>query len=75
MINYTIDIGVVEELQMLKDIAELERIFLKAKSSVIQGGTVILSRRNFDGSFSTTEEISSEADLINYREKVFKYLG
>ncbi len=75
MINYTINIGVVEELQMLKDMPELNRIFSKAKSTVIQGGTVAINRTNSDGSIYTTDEISSEADLKAYQEKIFKYLS
>ena len=75
MINYTINIGVVEELQMLKDMPELNRIFSIAKSTVIQGGIVAINRTNSDGSIYTTDEISTEADLKAYREKIFKYLS
>ena len=74
MVNYTINIGVVEELQMLKDMPELNRIFSKAKSTVLQGGIVAINRTNSDGSIYTTDEISSEADLKAYQEKIFKYL-
>ncbi len=35
MINFAIDIGQIEEYQMLKDMQELERMFTKAKSTVI----------------------------------------
>ena len=74
MISYTINIELIEDFQMLKDIQELERLFTQAKCTVIQGGTVILKRKNSDGSYYTIDEISSESDLNIYRENVFKYL-
>lgn len=74
MIEFTIDIGQVEEWQVLKDIQELNRMFTKAKSTVVQGGIVLLSRNNTDGNSYKTEEITTETELKIYREKVFKYL-
>ena len=74
MIEFTIDIGQVEEWQVLKDIQELNRMFTKAKSTIVQGGIVLLSRINTDGSSYTTDEITTETELKIYREKVFKYL-
>ena len=74
MIEFTIDIGQVEEWQGLKDIQELDRMFAKAKSTVVQGGIVLLSRNNTDGSSYTTDEITTETELKIYREKIFKYL-
>jgi len=74
MQEFEINVSRVEELQMINDVAELEQIFSRAKSVVVQGETVTLIRQNVDGSTYKFEEISTEADLENYRETVFKYL-
>jgi hypothetical protein len=74
MQEYEINVAEVEELQMIKSVAELEQIFNRAKSVVVQGETVVLTRQNSDGSTYKFDEISTEADLDNYRQSVFKYL-
>jgi hypothetical protein len=74
MQEYEINVSNVEELQMTNNVAELEQIFSRAKSVVVQGETVSLVRQNSDGSTYTFEEITTEADLDNYKQTVFKYL-
>jgi len=58
----------------LNNLTELEQIFSKAKSTVVQGETVTLVRQNTDGSTYTFDELTTEADLENYKQTVFKYL-
>ena len=72
--EYIINVSEVEELQMTKSIADLETIFSRAKSIIVQGGIVILERQNADGSSYRFEEISTEEDLQKYHEKTFQYL-
>lgn len=74
MQEYTINVSKVEELQMLNDTDELDRMFTKAHSTVVQGGRVALLRQNADGSAFEFDEITSEEDLKQYKHEVFKYL-
>jgi len=74
MQEYEINVAKVEELQMVNNVVELEQIFVRAKSVVIQGETVVLIRQNADGSTYKFDEITTEADLENYKQTVFKYL-
>lgn len=74
MDEYTINVGKIEDLQVTKDMNELDKIFAQAKSKVVQGGTVVLTRENPDGSFYNVDEITTEADLTIYKDGVLKYL-
>lgn len=74
MAEYTINVSDVEDLQMVGDVVELNQMFARAQSTVVQGGTVILIRRTPDGSVYKFDEITTEADVENYKETVFKYL-
>ncbi len=74
MNEFEINVTEVEELQMTNSIADLEQIFSKAKSIIVQGETVALVRKNTDGSTYKFDELTTEADLDNYKQTVFKYL-
>lgn len=74
MAEYTIDVGEVEDLQTINNVAELNQMLARAQSTVVQGGTVILVRRTPDGSVYKFDEITTEIDVENYRLQVFKYL-
>lgn len=74
MPEYTINVSEIEELQMIKDVTQLEQQFTRAHSTIVQGGTVILCRQNADGSTYNFDELTTEADLETYKESVFKYL-
>ncbi len=74
MNEFEINVTEVEELQMTSSIADLEQIFSKAKSIIVQGETVALVRKNTDGSTYKFDELTTEADLDDYRQTVFKYL-
>ena len=74
MNEFEINVTEVEELQMTNSITDLEQIFSKSKSIIVQGATVALVRKNTDGSTYKFNELTTEADLDNYRQTVFKYL-
>jgi hypothetical protein len=74
MSEYLINVSEVEELQMINNTIELEQMFTRAKSTVVQGGTVVLARKYADGRFEHFDELSTEVDLDAYRQSVFKYL-
>lgn len=74
MAEYTINVSEVEDLQTISNVAELSQMFARAQSTVVQGGTVILVRRTSDGSIYKFDEITTEADVENYKQMVFKYL-
>ena len=74
MPEYTINVSEVEDLQTISNVAELNKMFARAQSTVVQGGTVVLVRRTPDGSVYKFDEITTEADVENYKQMVFKYL-
>jgi hypothetical protein len=69
-----IDVARIEELQILNDRDELERIFSKAQSTIVNGEKVILIRKDKKGSSQKFDEFSVLEDLNHYRKSVFKYL-
>jgi hypothetical protein len=74
MSDYVIDVARIEELQTLNDRHELEKIFLKAQSTIVNGEKVILVRKDKSGSSQKFDEFSMLEDLDRYRKTVFKYL-
>ena len=74
MAEYTINVSEVEDLQTISNVAELNKMFARAQSTVVQGGRVVLVRRTPDGSVYKFDEITTEAEVENYKEMVFKYL-
>lgn len=74
MPEFIINVNEVEDLQMTSNIVELEQMFARAKSTVIQGGTVVLTRKYADDRLENFDELSTELDLEEYRQTVFKYL-
>lgn len=74
MNEYAINVNQIEDLQMTNNLVALEQIFKRAKSMVIQGGLVILTRKYADGRIEKFDELSTEADLEVYKQSVFKYL-
>ena len=73
MNSYLINIGEVEELQKTHDVDELERIFSRAKSTIVNGETVILARVQKEKA-EKFDELSTLSDLELYRDSVLKYL-
>ncbi|WP_018615597.1 hypothetical protein [Segetibacter koreensis] len=75
MSEYTINVSEVEELQTISNVTELNKMFAKAQSTVVQGGTVVLVRRTPDGAVYKFDELTTEEDLENYKQTVLKYLS
>jgi len=74
MQDFTIDVGSVEELQMIDDVGELDSIFSKAKSAIVCGAIVHLARRNKDGKLIPFEHLTTLPDLSAYKKTVYKYV-
>ncbi len=74
MENFKIDVTRVEELQMINNKAELDRLFMKAKSAIVNGASVILYRKWGQHTEAPFDQITTEADLDAYRKAVLKYL-
>jgi hypothetical protein len=74
MEDYTINVSQIEELQTIRNTDELEIIFTRAKSAVVNGAQVILVRKEASGKTNKFDQIDTLADLEKYREQVFRYL-
>lgn len=74
MEDFVIVVNRIEELQSIGDRQELERIFEKAKRTIIGGCEVILVRENSSGRQEKFNTISNELDFEDYRKQVFRYL-
>jgi hypothetical protein len=73
MRDYVINVSRIEELQTLKDTGELENIFTRAKSAIVNGEKAILTRKSKSGT-EKFDELSTLEDLQQYKKQVFKYL-
>ncbi|HEY4107622.1 hypothetical protein [Puia sp.] len=74
MDEYVINVGKVEEWQMIKDIATLDEVFQRAKRVLVGGGMVALVREQRDGSSYRFEQFTNLEDFEEYRKNVYKYL-
>ena len=74
MEDFTIDVGRVEELQMINDTQELDTIFKKAKSALVNGAVVHLARRNKTDKTIPFDHITTLPDLLTYKTTVYKYI-
>lgn len=73
MNSFWINVTEVESLQITHDVDELERIFSKAKSTIVNGESVILARKQNER-MEKFDELTTLPDLEEYRRSVFKYL-
>jgi hypothetical protein len=74
MDDYIINVGKVEEWQMIKDIAALDEVFQRAKRVLVGGGMVVLMRELRNGDSYRFEEFTNLDDFEAYRKNVYKYL-
>jgi hypothetical protein len=74
MLEYVIDVSKIEELQTLSDKGELEKIFSRARSTIVNGEVVVLTRQDRSGNSQKFDELNTLEDLDRYRKSVFKYL-
>ena len=70
-----ITVNKIEELQTIKDMGSLDRIFDKAKRILVGGGKVSVQRVDSSGKAYVFEEFTNLDDLAVYKENVYKYLG
>lgn len=73
MQDYTIDVGKIEELQTIGNTAELDRVFSRAHSTLVNGASVHLARRR-EGRAQRFDTFTTLEDLEQYRASVYKYL-
>ena len=73
MTDYVINVTKIEELQTVNDLNELQNIFSKAKSAIVNGANVNLVRKTKSGS-EKFDEITTLEDLERYRKQVMKYV-
>ncbi len=74
MEDYTINVTQIEELQTISNTDELDNMFTRAKSAVVNGAKVFLVRKEASGKMNKFDEIDTLEELENYRQQVFKYL-
>ncbi|WPQ61188.1 hypothetical protein SIO70_22775 [Chitinophaga sancti] len=74
MEDYVIIVNRIEDLQLTKDITELELIFDRAKRTIVGGQDVILVRQNRNGQQEKFQTITNQQDFEEYRKQVFKWL-
>jgi len=74
MQDYKINVTQIEELQTISNTDELENIFTRAKSAIINGAKVILVRKEASGKENKFDEIDTLDALESYKAGVFKYL-
>jgi hypothetical protein len=74
MNEYVINVVRIEELQILNDTVELEKIFSRARSTIVNGEKVILVRKSNNRPAEKFDEFSNLEELDLYKKTVFKYL-
>jgi hypothetical protein len=74
MTDLKINVGQVEEWQTLNDINTLENLFTKAKSTIVNGASVFLVRKDATGKSIKFDQMDTLDQLEEYKKTVFKYL-
>lgn len=74
MKEYVIDVSKIEELQNLSDTMALDKIFERAKSTIVNGETVKLVRKSFRGPAEPFDEMTTLEELAAYHKQIYKYL-
>jgi hypothetical protein len=74
MEDFIINVGKVEEMQMIKDVQALDEIFQRAKKTLVGGGMVALMREQRSGEFWRVGELTNLGDFDEYKKAVYKYL-
>jgi hypothetical protein len=69
-----IQVNKIEDLQNISNIPALEKIFTKAKSTIVNGEKVLLARKEKDGRLEMFDSFTTLEDLEAYRLRVFRYL-
>ena len=71
---YEINVSEIEELQTIANTQKLDKIFARAKQTLVGGENVILLRKSADGKKEKFDEITTLEDLAAYQKRVYLYL-
>ncbi|HEY6901102.1 MAG TPA: hypothetical protein VI233_10685 [Puia sp.] len=74
MEDYIINVGKIEEWQMINDVGSLDEVFQRARRVLVGGGTVALVREQRSGESWKVDEFSNLEDFDAYRNNVYKYI-
>jgi hypothetical protein len=74
MKEYIINVTHIEELQTISNIKELDKIFARAKSTIVNGEPVLLVRKQTSGLTEKFDELTTLDALKEYKDGVYKYL-
>jgi hypothetical protein len=74
MQEYIIDAGEIEELQTISNKGELDKLFDKAKRTIVNGEPVWLVRKQRNGEQEKYDELTTLEELAAYKNQVYKYL-
>lgn len=74
MEDYIINVGQVEQWQMINDISCLDELFHRARRVLVGGGTVLLQREQRSGETWKVGEYTNLDDFEDYRKNVYKHL-
>jgi hypothetical protein len=74
MKEYVINVTHIEELQTISNIKELDKIFARAKSTIVNGEPVLLVRKQANGLTEKFDELTTLDALKEYKDGVYKYL-
>jgi len=74
MQEYIINVAEVEDWQTIKNIDALDTLIARAKSTIVNGESVILVRKFSDGRTERFDEITTLEELASYKKGVYKYL-
>ena len=74
MQELVIEVNKIEEPQNIGNTQALEKIFTRAKTTIVNGERVLLARKEKDGRVEVFDEFSTLEDLDDYRLRVFRYL-
>ena len=74
MTAYVINVADIEEYQTIRNMDELDKIFTRAKSTIVNGEPVLLVRRQGQGKAEKFDQLTTLEDLAAYRKRVYQYL-
>jgi hypothetical protein len=74
MQEYKIDVTQIEALQNTSNTNALDKIFTRAKSTIVNGEKVVLERREANGRTEKFDELTTLEALDEYKRSVYKYL-
>ncbi len=74
MQEYIIEASHIEELQTISNRDELDKVFERAKQTIVNGESVILVRKQLNGKQEKYDELTTLDELSDYRKRVYKYL-